>query len=114
IHPNLELFETLIELGADVNIPNHEGKTPLDLLLQRKEELLVGDEALTNEYDQAIALLREHGAVEGHLKYETESQPEENSEDEDETENQIKDESKNEKTAKESKTEDEAKDETEN
>ncbi|MDR0740641.1 MAG: ankyrin repeat domain-containing protein, partial [Puniceicoccales bacterium] len=38
IHPNLELFETLIELGADVNIPNHEGKTPLDLLLQRKEE----------------------------------------------------------------------------
>jgi ankyrin repeat protein len=89
IHPNLELFKTLIALGADVNLPNNAGETPLDLLLQRKKELPVDDETLANEYDQIIALLLEHGA-EGYLRDETISQSLEKSEDENETESHLR------------------------
>ncbi|MDR2812419.1 MAG: ankyrin repeat domain-containing protein [Puniceicoccales bacterium] len=67
-HLNLELFGKLIELGADVNIENNDGKTPLDLFARRKK--LIG-----NEYDlESIVLLREHGAEAGSYQ--------ENSEDE--------------------------------
>jgi ankyrin repeat protein len=65
MHPHLKLLEALIELGVNVNLPNHVGKTPLDLVLRQKEELGHGNEALQNTCDQAIALLLEHGAVEG-------------------------------------------------
>ncbi|MDR1366883.1 MAG: ankyrin repeat domain-containing protein [Puniceicoccales bacterium] len=93
-HPNLELFQTLIELGADINLPNNAEKTPLDLLLQRKEELCHNDKKLQDEYDEAIAFLREHGATEG--------QPREKSEAEDESE----DEEKSEEIAAEDKAKD--------
>jgi ankyrin repeat protein len=89
-HPNLELFQTLIELGADVNLPNNAGDTPLDLLIQRKEELCYDNDALANEYDRIIEFLRENGAIAGHPEDEIESQPQEKNETEDESEKEEK------------------------
>jgi ankyrin repeat protein len=56
---NLKLLEKLIELGANVNTEDENGRTPLDLFVLRKK-------VLPNEYDlEAITLLRRHGAEEG-------------------------------------------------
>jgi ankyrin repeat protein len=73
-NPNLELFKKLIEFGIDANRANDDGETPLDLLLRRKEELCHNDKKLQNEYDEAIAFLREHGATEGQPRDEMENQ----------------------------------------
>jgi ankyrin repeat protein len=61
--PNLKLFKECIKLGVDVDIPNRNGDTPLDFLLQRKKEIPNGNEALNDEYDKITALFRAHGAT---------------------------------------------------
>jgi ankyrin repeat protein len=75
LHLSLRLIKELIELGADVNLENNNGDTPLDILLRQKEELsndkpkCRGEKnknklkKLKEECDQAIALLQEHGAL---------------------------------------------------
>ncbi|MDR1366880.1 MAG: ankyrin repeat domain-containing protein, partial [Puniceicoccales bacterium] len=58
-HLNLKLLKKLIKLGADVNIEDNDGRTPLDGFALREK-------LLKNEYDlEAIMLLRKCGAVEG-------------------------------------------------
>jgi ankyrin repeat protein len=109
-HLNLKLLKKLIKLGADVNIEDNDWMTPLDMFLPRKE-------IMKNEYDQeAIILLRKHGATEGYPKNETESQPQ----DEDAVEDKIEDKSEGEtesqsqdEDAVENKIEEESEGETE-
>jgi ankyrin repeat protein len=105
-HLNSKLLSILIEFGADVNIKNNDGMTPLDMFALRQE-------ALKNKYDQeAIELLREHGATYSNPSNETESQPQ----DENAVEDKIEDESgdKNEaedgEKTEDSKVEDEVED----
>jgi ankyrin repeat protein len=55
-HLNLKLIKTLIKHGADVNIKNGDGDTPLGLFARRKR-------LIKNERDlEAMILLRKHGA----------------------------------------------------
>jgi ankyrin repeat protein len=71
---NLELIKKLIELGTDVNFPNNDGYKVLDYAIAHKKVAEnMGNQALTDQYNQIIALLLEHGATEGHPKNETES-----------------------------------------
>jgi hypothetical protein len=96
-HLNLRLVKELVNYGVDVNIRNHTGETALDLVQEQKEEFSGDDEVSANEYDQIIAFLREHGAVEGHPREEIESQSQENSVDEfiESLNREVEDEAKN-------------------
>jgi hypothetical protein len=55
--------------------PRNDGKTPKDFVFERKKELYYNNQAPSEEYDQIIVLLREHGT--------TKSQPQEKDEAED-------------------------------
>jgi ankyrin repeat protein len=62
-HLSVRLLRTLISLGANVNPRHNAGDPPLDVLLNRLEALPDDAQELRDDFDQAIALLREHGII---------------------------------------------------
>jgi hypothetical protein len=62
-HLNMRLLRTLIRLGANVNPRNNANDMPLDIFLNKLEALSNGVQELRAEYNQAVALLREHGVI---------------------------------------------------
>jgi ankyrin repeat protein len=71
-HAVLELLPDMIQLyldrGANVNATNHKGQTPLDIALKKRAAISDNDPECQDEreeLDRIIALLFEHGAIEG-------------------------------------------------
>ena len=75
---SVQLSEKLIIHGADVNVPNDDGQTPLDVVGYNEMQLLTGGPqfippgiALGNEKpvekdkSQMVAILRKHGGKTG-------------------------------------------------
>jgi ankyrin repeat protein len=85
--PLFDLAQLFLDHGAAINATNHKGETPLDTAIKNRakiaDDLDFKDhpdwiESFQNEYDRAIAFLREHGAVESqsHEEHEAESKAE--------------------------------------
>jgi ankyrin repeat protein len=105
---NFKFVRLLLEYNADLNALDEYGRTPLDIALEKRAAIPNDDPKCKDErekLDRIIALLREHGALEGqpndttedHPKDATESQSQENSEDEfiESLNREVEDEAKN-------------------
>jgi ankyrin repeat protein len=83
---NLEFSALLLEYGADVNALWYN-QTALDIAIKKRAKVSDDDQEDKDQYDQIIALLREHGAMEGQPRDEMENQSNEEHEAESKAEN---------------------------
>jgi len=60
----LEMVERLIQLGADVNEPDDQGRTPIALALAKDSDSEIRDPAIRARYAAISDLLRQHGGKE--------------------------------------------------
>jgi hypothetical protein len=85
-----------LEYNADLNALDEYGRTPLDIVLEKRAAIPNDDPKCKDErekLDRIIKLLREHGALEGHPNDATKSQSQENSKDKEKAEeNEVEDE----------------------
>ncbi|MDR2372265.1 MAG: ankyrin repeat domain-containing protein [Puniceicoccales bacterium] len=58
LDPSPEIVQLLIAVGVDCNVRNNNGKTPLDLAIEKKEE--TSDEEAKKKWDAIINILQSH------------------------------------------------------